>query len=116
MVAKFEVTRYNEFSVTYYQDDNVTQYGETQTYHYGDKLTLPAEPTKASQGTTQYAFVGWYDADGKQYKGGETITADLELTAKFNEMTVKVQVTLTNLAGDDEVLDNYYAGAKFDNP
>ena len=116
LVAKFEVTRYNEFSVTYYQDDNVTQYGETQTYHYGDKLTLPAEPTKASQGTTQYAFVGWYDADGKQYKGGETITADLELTAKFNEMTVKVQVTLTNLAGDDEVLDNYYAGAKFDKP
>ena len=116
LVAKFEVTRYNEFSVTYYQDDNVTQYGETQTYHYGDKLTLPAEPTKASQGTTQYAFVGWYDADGKQYKGGETITADLELAAKFNEMTVKVQVTLTNLAGDDEVLDNYYAGAKFDKP
>lgn len=116
LVAKFEVTRYNEFNVTYYQDDNVTQYGETQTYHYGDKLVLPAEPTKASEGTTQYAFVGWYDADGKQYKGGEIITADLELTAKFNEMTVKVQVTLTNLGGNDEVIDNYYAGAKFDKP
>lgn len=116
LVAKFEVTRYNEFSVTYYQDDSVTQYGDTQTYHYGDKLTLPAEPTKVSQGTTQYAFVGWYDADGKQYKGGETITADLELTAKFNEMTVKVQITLTNLAGNDQVIDSYYAGSKFDKP
>lgn len=116
LVAKFEITRYNEFTVTYYQDDNVTKYGEEQTYHYNDKLVLPAEPTKASQGETQYAFIGWYDVDGKQYKGGETITADLELTARFNAMTVKVKVTLTNLGGDDEVFDNYYAGSKFDKP
>lgn len=116
LVAKFEVTRYNEFTVTYYQDDNVTKYGEEQTYHYGDKLVLPAEPTKTSQGTTQYAFVGWYDADGKQYKGGEIITDNLELTAKFNAMTVKVTITLTNLDGDDEVINDYYAGARFEKP
>lgn len=116
LVAKFEITRYNEFTVTYYQDDNVTQYGEAQTYHYGDKLVLPAEPTKAAEGETAYAFIGWYDADGKQYKGGETITANIELTARFNAMTVKVKVTLTNLGGNDEVFENYYAGSKFDKP
>lgn len=116
LVAKFEITRYNEFTVTYYQDDNVTQYGEEQKYHYNDNLVLPAEPTKAPDGDAQYAFVGWYDVDGKQYKGGETITADLELTARFNAMTVKVNVTLTNLGGDDEVFNNYYAGSKFDKP
>ena len=115
LVAKFEITRYNEFSVTYYMDDTVTKYGEAQIYHYGDKLVLPEAPTKAGEGTKQFAFLGWYDADGKEYKGGEEIVANLELSARFNEMTVEVNVVLTSLDGED-IVAKRYMGSKFDKP
>ncbi len=46
---------------------------------YNDKLVLPSAPTKDG-----YIFLSW-ECNGKEYKGGETITTDLILTAKWKE-------------------------------
>ena len=50
----------------------------------GDELILPTEPTKESDTYCKYEFDGWYDEKGTKYVGGETITENLVLTAKFN--------------------------------
>ena len=98
-------TDYKEYTVTFY-DDAIgvgEPIGDASTVHYGDKLVLPAEPpTKEHpQEGMAYVFIGWFDADGKEYKGGETIEGDLDLYAKFL-VNIKVTVTLTGLDGADE--------------
>lgn len=57
----------------------------TKNIKIGDKLILPTtNPTKESDTYYNYEFDGWYDEKGTKYVGGETITENLVLTAKFN--------------------------------
>ena len=45
-----------------------------KTYHYGDKITVPTDPTKASDNTYTYTFAGW-DSIVVDCAGNATYTA-----------------------------------------
>lgn len=49
----------------------------------GDALVLPKDPTKNSDTYNNYEFDGWYDENGTKYTGGESVSSDLVLTARF---------------------------------
>ena len=50
-----------------------------ETYYPGDVLTLPAEPVVKGK-----SFIGWFVGD-TQYTGGEAVTSDLTITARFSD-------------------------------
>ena len=64
-------------------------------------IVLPDDPTFLD-GTT-YNFVGWFDADGKEYKAGDIYegTTDLILYAKYERIAVK----LVPVEGSTTVVD-----------
>ena len=109
-----------QYKVTYY--DDTTPYTEEElpgqrTYYYDDEIVLPAT---APDGGTLFLFVGWYTSptfeSGTQYTGGEKITGNLDLYARFVEKT-PAKVTLTNLTTADIVDEtNYYVGSKYAKP
>ena len=47
----------------------------SKTYHYGDKVTVPANPTKAADNTYTYAFAGWDKEVAANCTGNATYTA-----------------------------------------
>ena len=47
----------------------------SKTYHYGDKVTVPANPTKAADNTYTYAFAGWDNEIAANCTGNATYTA-----------------------------------------
>ena len=57
----------------------------TGTYVYNDAVVAPATPTRPDEGTTQYAFAGWRDANGVLYTGTELppVTGDMTYTAEY---------------------------------
>ena len=68
---------------------------------YNGKVILPDDPT-FGDGTT-YEFVGWFDADGNEYKEGDiyTGTEDLVLYAEYTKVAVK----LVPIEGSTTVVD-----------
>ena len=50
-----------------------------ETYYSGDVLVLPADPVVKGK-----SFIGWFAGD-TQYTGGEAVTSDLTITAKFSD-------------------------------
>lgn len=50
-----------------------------ETYYSGDVLALPADPVVKGK-----SFIGWFAGD-TQYTGGEAVTSDLTITAKFSD-------------------------------
>ena len=60
----------------------------TKTYHYGNKVTAPADPTKAADHTYTYTFAGW-DAAVINCAGDATYTATF--TPAYIEYTVTFQ-------------------------
>lgn len=67
----------NVFTVTYKVNDDATY--KTETYYTWDNLVLPAAPVVEGK-----EFDGWFVGE-KEYKGGEEVTSDLTLTAKFKD-------------------------------
>jgi len=63
---------YIEYTVTFRDEDGTAL--STKTYHYGDKVTAPADPTKAADKTYTYTFTGW-DQTVTTCAGNATITA-----------------------------------------
>ena len=57
----------------------------TGTYVYNDAVVAPATPTRPDEGTTQYAFAGWRDANGVLYTGTELppVKGDMTYTAEY---------------------------------
>ena len=75
---------YIDYTVTFLDEDG-TEIAKA-TYHYGDKVTAPAEPSKAADNTYTYAFVGW-DQEVVDCTGDATYTATYK--ASYIEYTVK---------------------------
>lgn len=69
----------------------------------GEKVTKPTtDPTKESTAEFDYTFVGWYNGETKWNFDTDTVTSDLELTAKYTETKRKYTVTF-NVSGKDGV-------------
>ncbi len=66
-----------------------------QTVAQNDKLTLPTEPTKEG-----YEFIGWYLGQ-EEFDFNSEITANLTLTAKWQEITVYYNVFFDSQGGGD---------------
>lgn len=72
------------FTVTYFKNIGDSEAYDTQDqYRANDTLTLPTEPQKAG-----YRFMGWFvvennDYTTTQYTGGEVVTENVELFAKW---------------------------------
>ena len=66
----------NAFTVTWVVEGETYL---TEEYNAGDTLNLPGEPTVEGKD-----FEGWYSGE-TQYSGGEEVTSDLTITAKFSD-------------------------------
>lgn len=76
------------YKVTFTYDSAETE----KTFESGYELTaddFPAEETIAKEG---YTFVGWYDADDNEVSVGYEVTADVTVTAKYEEIVVEEPV------------------------
>ena len=76
----------------------------TKTYHYGNQVTVPANPTKASDNTYAYTFAGW-DAEVVNCAGNATYTATytsayIDYTVEFKDWNGTVLATGTYHYGD----------------
>ena len=85
LTAKFEEVKVEikEFVVTFVADN--AEYGRLRVKE-GEKVNKPADPEKVG-----YVFLGWFLGEEK-YNFEETVTSDLELTAKFEEVTKEYTV------------------------
>ena len=88
----------NVFNVTFKVDGSTYA---TDTYFEGDKLDLPEEPVGEGR-----EFAGWF-AGETEYKGGEEVSSDLNLTAKFTDK-YKVSFVIDNGDGQTERLSQYF--------
>ena len=95
----------NVFTVVFkaLNDEGEVAVYQTDTYYREDELTLPAAP--AVEGKD---FVGWFDGE-TEYVGGEHVTSDLTLTAKFTD---QYSVSFVIKDGDTviESLQQFYRG------
>lgn len=62
-----------EYQVNFCNEDGTLL--QSGMYHYGDKVTVPANPTKAADNTYTYAFAGWNNEVAANCKGNATYTA-----------------------------------------
>ena len=62
-----------EYQVNFCNEDGALL--QSGMYHYGDKVTVPANPTKAADNTYTYAFAGWNNEVAANCKGNATYTA-----------------------------------------
>ena len=92
----------NIFTVTYMVEE--TTY-ETDTYYSGDTLTLPAAPVVEGK-----QFTGWFVGE-TQYFGGEQVTSDLTITAKFEDEYYVNFVILNEDGTEAERLSQYFRTA-----
>ena len=69
----------------------------------GEKVTKPTtDPAKESTAEFDYTFEGWYNGETQWDFDTDTVTSDLELTAKYTETKRKYTVTF-NVSGKDGV-------------
>lgn len=71
-------------------DSNLGSNIEAQTVVYGNTAVKPEPPTR-----TNYTFLGWYNGE-TQYDFNTPVTADLTLTAHWQENTVPIYYTDIN--------------------
>ena len=89
----------NVFTVEFMNGDKTYQ---TDTYYSGDTLTLPKDPVV--EGKT---FDGWYNGETK-INGGETVTSDLTIQAKYKDDYYVNFVILNDDETESERLSQYY--------
>ena len=80
--ATYKAT-YIDYTVIFVDEDGTVL--STKTYHWGDKVTAPADPTKAADNTYTYTFAGW-DKEVVACAGNATYTATYKPT--FIDYTV----------------------------
>ena len=81
------------FTVTF--DTDGGSWVESQTVIQNGKLTFPIEPTKDG-----YEFIGWYLGE-TEFDFNTEITANLTLTAKWQEITIYYKVFFDSQGGGD---------------
>ena len=74
---------------------------EEITVNHGEKVTAPKVPTKDG-----YAFAGWYVGD-IAYDFNTAVTADVELTAKWDAIEYTISYVLNGGMNDGEVITEY---------
>ena len=85
--------------------------GEATEVEYGSLLEKPeTDPTKEPTVSTVYTFDGWYNGEAKWNFETDTVTGDVTLVAKFDEVKRVYKVTV------DGVTKDYEFGAKIDKP
>lgn len=91
-VTAYKSATNNKSGLVFFKEDanysNVKFIVEGETYDEksvksGDALVLPKDPTKNSDTYNNYEFDGWYDENGTKYTGGESVSSDLVLIARF---------------------------------
>ena len=81
----------------------VTIDGVEQTVEEGSKATKPeTEPTKESTVEFDFVFDGWYNGETKWDFENDVVTGNLELVAKYTEITRKYTVSF-NVTGNDAI-------------
>lgn len=68
-----------EYEVVFKNDDGSVI--SNKLYHYGEEIEIPVPPTKESDGTYEYSFVGWGESI-------DTCTKDAEYTAQFEAIPI----------------------------
>ena len=94
---------YVEYTVIFKNADGAVL--STETYHYGDKVTVPADPTKAQDTTYTYTFAGW-DREVVDCAG------DAIYTATYTETYVEYTVIFKNADGTVLSTETYHYGDK----
>ena len=85
--------------------------GEATEAEYGSLLEKPeTDPTKEPTVSTVYAFDGWYNGEAKWNFETDTVTGNVTLVAKFDEVKRVYKVTV------DGVTKDYEFGAKIAKP
>ena len=85
--------------------------GEATEAEYGSLLEKPVtDPTKEPTVSTVYAFDGWYNGEAKWNFETDTVTGNVTLVAKFDEVKRVYKVTV------DGVTKDYEFGAKIAKP
>ncbi|MBE6782337.1 MAG: hypothetical protein E7540_06450, partial [Ruminococcaceae bacterium] len=73
----------------------------SETYHYGDTVEVPADPTRANEGSYTYTFAGW-DAEVVAVAGDATYTATYDATLLYTATDI-VALRVAILAGEGGV-------------
>lgn len=79
-------------------------------YYVGDLLEEPETPVKEGDKTTAYEFDGWYVGETKWDFANDVVTGDVELTAKFIEVTLKYTVTIISEGLAQNYSESYKLG------
>ena len=96
----------NKTATAMYSDICVVKFDgkeTTETYVYGDKVTKPADPTKASTAEYDYEFDGWYTANGKWDFDNDTLSDNTELESQFKPIK-RIYTVKFNVSGKDGVV------------
>jgi len=101
-IARFNTIRIR-MTVSFVDEDGSVI--SSKTYHYGDKIVVPEDPVKASDGIYTYTFAGWTPAVSETCVGNATYTATyarerIEYTVKFVDENGTVISTNTYFYGD----------------
>ena len=80
----------------------VTMGSEVVKVVEGEKVEKPADPTKEATAEYEYTFEGWYNGETKWDFENDTVTADIELTAKYTESKRKYTVSF-NVTGNEAI-------------
>ena len=83
LYAQFE-TVYKEYTVKFENEGEVVS---EKTYHYGDEITVPANPTKASDVEYIYDFRAWSPDVSEVCYGDATYTATYRRTPQYYKVT-----------------------------
>ena len=89
----------NTYTVSFNSDGGSTV--DNITVNHGEKVTAPEAPTKDG-----YAFAGWYVGD-TAYDFNTAVTADVELTAKWNAIEYTISYVLNGGTNADDAITTF---------
>ena len=87
------------YTVSFNSNDGSTV--DNITVNHGEKVTAPEAPTKDG-----YAFAGWYVGD-TAYDFNTAVTADVELTAKWNAIEYTISYVLNGGTNADDAITTF---------
>lgn len=92
---------YIDYTVSFVDEDGAEL--SKKTYHWGDKITAPADPTKAADKTYTYSFKGWDKEIGD-------CAGDATYTATYNPVYIEYTVTFQYADGTPISIAQYHYG------